>query len=76
MSSDREKPDVLRVKKDAVSGFHFHYNRDERLALKGDAAGPERKKRERVRKMNTVLLIVLGVAVGVLVFLLLFKYFL
>ncbi len=74
MAANSRKTDVLLVKKDAVAGRQFHYSRDERLALKGAAAGKEMQKRQRVRKLNTALLIVLGACIAVLVFVLLFKY--
>jgi hypothetical protein len=67
-------PNILRVKKDAIVGHQFRYNRDERLALKSVYEGKEKIKRQRVRKVNMVLLVVLGAAIAVLVFVILYKY--
>jgi hypothetical protein len=75
MAADFEKPDRLTVKHNAETEFHFHYNREERLKLKGEIPRPERIRRARVKKITRVLYVLLGGAIIVLVALFLFRIF-
>ena len=73
MAADIEKPDRLTVKRNAETEYHFHYNREERLKLKGEMPEPERVRRVRIKKITRVLYVLLGGAIIVLVALFLYR---
>ncbi len=75
MAFDLEKPDRLTVRRNPETELHFHYNREERLKLKGEMPAAERTKRTRIRKITKVLYVLLGAAIIVLVALFLYRMF-
>lgn len=74
MTENGEKPDRLTVRRNSERELHFHYNRDERLKMKGEMPAAERKRRTRVKKITRWLYVLLGAAILILVMMILYKY--
>jgi hypothetical protein len=75
VSPETEKKDILHVKKDAGREFHYHYNREERLAQRQPVSKAEAGKRRRYLKFGKLLYIVLAAAIILLVFLFIYRFF-